>query len=74
MPKLDQEKVEVYSILLNMKIKLALVIVAIIVFLVMFGCFLLFVWKEKYMQAGIVGGTDTIFAIIILKVYNHYFK
>ncbi|MGI6339384.1 MAG: hypothetical protein ACOXZV_08420 [Bacteroidales bacterium] len=68
------DQLKIYKTLSQNRIKLLLVFVAVIVFLTLFVFFLIFVTKEKYTQCLIVGGSDGIFAIIVWKVYGHYFK
>ena len=73
MAKVD-DQIKVYKVIYHERIKLLLAIVAIGVFITLFVFFVIFVCSDEFKKAIIMGGTDTLFAIIIIKVYNHYFK
>lgn len=69
-----KDKLEVYKVIYHERMKLFLAFVAVLVFITLFIFFVIFVCDGKLKEAAIMGGSDFLFAIIIIKVYSHYFK
>jgi hypothetical protein len=68
------DQIRLYKVLSEERIRLFLVIIAIIVFITLFIFFLTFLCQQKYTQCKIAGSSDFVFAAIIFIVYRHYFK